>query len=165
MTQPEHIAFTRRFKAFLAEQPHQVEVANRLRYSPARVNQIARGERPSREFVERFIDAYDLDREEWLGLAGYGPRPSAEDEQRDLIRRTAEEVLRRTGLIRDEGESYNAPTGAQILARGLADLAREYGKEAGVIPVALFGGTENLTPDEARQRLVTIRQLLDEGHV
>lgn len=60
--------FARRLKELVAGE-HQIDVARKLNYTSARVSQMMRGERPSREFVERLIEAYGLNREEWLALA------------------------------------------------------------------------------------------------
>lgn len=68
--QPDHRPFTRRFRELIAGE-EQEAVGQKLGYSQARVSQMARGHRPSREFVERLIDVYGLDRDEWLTLAGH----------------------------------------------------------------------------------------------
>src|SRR6478609_8446238 len=87
-------AFARRLKELTAGEP-QGDVAVRLRYTQSRVSQVMRGERPSREFVERLCEAYALDRGEWLALAGYGPQPPEMDERQDIAIRAVEEALSR----------------------------------------------------------------------
>lgn len=88
--------FTRRFREVIAQEPQQ-DVARRLGYTQSRVSQVARGEKPSRELVERLVQSYALPREEWLSLAGYGPRPTVEDERETIASRAAELALTRLG--------------------------------------------------------------------
>lgn len=90
----DHLPFTRRLKELIVQET-QGEVANRLGYTPPRVSQIARGERPSREFVERLITAYDLPREEWLAMAGFGPKADPADEREEIANRAADKAVQK----------------------------------------------------------------------
>lgn len=87
-----HWEFSRRLKELLAGE-NQYEVAAKLGYTQSRVSQISRGEKPSRAFVERAIEVYDLPREEWLALAGYGPQQSEDDRLSQVATAAAQKAL------------------------------------------------------------------------
>lgn len=141
--------FTRRFRELTAGQ-RQEDIGRRLGYSGARIGQIQRGERPGREFVERLITAYELARDEWLELSGYGapPEPSAVDE---TMVRSVEEAMRRMGLA---GKS-----GAEAFVEGLSALQQELGR-----PLLLRPKLEpGLTVEAAEKLIADIRQQAEEG--
>jgi transcriptional regulator with XRE-family HTH domain len=53
----DYLAFSRRLKELIARE-RLTDVAGRLGYTSARVSQLARGEKPSREFVYRLCEQY-----------------------------------------------------------------------------------------------------------
>jgi transcriptional regulator with XRE-family HTH domain len=149
MSEPS-LAFARRFKELTAGQL-QADVARRLGFTASYVSAIQRGQRPSREFVERVVEAYGVDREEWLRLGQIRPQAEVqEDERLDIARRAAEEVYRRREAppldrIREtapeltydpdlEGVTIEAFTGWQTMTardRGiLEDILRAFISEA-----------------------------------
>lgn len=88
--------FSRRLMEVTAGQS-QEEVGQKLGYSGSRIGQVQRGQRPSREFIERLVEGYALDRKEWLELAGYRlGKPDAPIDETTV--RSVEEALRRMGL-------------------------------------------------------------------
>jgi transcriptional regulator with XRE-family HTH domain len=131
-------------RAAVGDTPYRT-VARAANISAAYLSDIIQGRVPNRDVVIALAEALGADVNEHLWAAGFAPIQGG-----------------------SESSAYDAAadlTGAQVLARGLAELAREYQKPESAIPVALFGGTENLTPEKAREWLVTIRKLLYEGHV
>ena len=92
MTDP--MEFSRHFRELIVGE-RQADVARKLGYVQSRVSQVARGERPSRDFVERLVEVYELDRETWLQYAGFAPRPPVEAEEERLRRIIGEELDRR----------------------------------------------------------------------
>lgn len=73
--------FGRRLKELLAG-VDQVDAAIRLGYTQSRISQMCRGEKPSKAFVQRLVEAYGLDENEWMTLAGLRePDREAEDER------------------------------------------------------------------------------------
>jgi transcriptional regulator with XRE-family HTH domain len=93
---PRHLPFTRRLRELVAPESQQ-DVANKLDYTQGRVSQVLRGEKPSREFVERLIAAYDLPRDEWLASAGFVALPAedAESATPDDMARVAAEAAQK----------------------------------------------------------------------
>lgn len=146
----DYARFGRRLKELIAGED-QVDVGKRLGYTQSRVSQMCRGEKPSREFVERLVVAYDLPREEWLQLAGFREQeeePAAySDEWADRI---AERAV----------DKYLARQGSERLVSGLAALTQEFGRP---IPVDLTDGTAGLTVERAETILADLRKQLEEG--
>src|SRR5262245_32849258 len=99
---PRWFGFTRQLRRLLMGQSNE-SVGQRLGYSLSRIGQVLRGERPSREFVERLIEVYELPREEWLSLAGYAWEAKPDRETR-LALRVAEETVRM--LLKETGPQY-----------------------------------------------------------
>lgn len=125
---PDHLTFGRKLKELLAGETG-IEVARKLGYTGGRVSQIMRGERPSREFVERLIEAYALDREEWLAAAGF-VTAEAEAERtsydlKELARLTAEETLRQMELSKLRGLGINTHGMTPEQVQQAIDLWRE----------------------------------------
>jgi predicted transcriptional regulator len=52
----DHRPFTRRFRELIAGES-QFDVAQKMGYTQSRVSHFARGEKPSRAFVEKLIEA------------------------------------------------------------------------------------------------------------
>jgi transcriptional regulator with XRE-family HTH domain len=146
--------FSRKFRELVAGEL-QRDVANKLQFTASRISQIMRGEKPSREFVERVIEVYGVDREEWLGYAGFGPKGPT-DEREDLIRRTTEEVLRATS------SAYQALSAASWF---LAEYARiQHAHPHLFIPLpSLRGGIEGLTMEGAKDLIRLTEELIAEG--
>jgi transcriptional regulator with XRE-family HTH domain len=93
---PETLAFARKLKELTAGET-QTDIGRRLGFAGSYISQIQRGQRPSRNFVERLVEAYGVDREEWLRAAGFRPVPEEqEDERMEIARRAAAEILRQT---------------------------------------------------------------------
>lgn len=142
--------FTRRFREVTAGMK-QEDVGRKIGYTAGRIGQIQRGEKPGREFVERLIAGFDLPREEWLELAGYGnaPDPSVDE----TMVRSVEEAMRRMGLA---GKS-----GSETLISGISALQQELGR-----PILIsfdHSVRANLTVEEAEEMLSHIRQQAEAG--
>lgn len=134
--------FSRHFKELIFGET-QAAVARKLGFVQSRVSQIARGEKPSRDFVERLVEVYELDRDLWLQRAGFAPRPPVEDED-ERLRRILREELRPT---------------ADTAAAQLLDAAElEY--ERADDPVTSFG-YEGLPPDLPPAARLAIGKILD----
>lgn len=149
--------FSRRFKEVMSRESSQFAMARRIGCTQSYVGQIARGQaRPGRELVERFIEAYELDRAEWLELAGFGEEPPPEDERVEIARRAAEEALRLAGFIRAPEDS-----GHDVFWREFGLWVQECQEQGLPLPATprLSGGTRSLTPDEARSQLRILREL------
>lgn len=152
---PGHTPFTRRLRELIAQENSQGDVARRMGYTGPRISQVARGERPSREFVERLIQAYDLDREEWLALAGYGETET--DPTAALIQRAADAAVER--MVKQMKEEAQEPeTPQQWLLRGISGLEKELGQ---TISVDFHQeGYRNLTWEGAAKLLADLREVL-----
>jgi transcriptional regulator with XRE-family HTH domain len=148
----DHQDFGRRLKELVAGQ-NQIDVANRLGYTAPRVSQIMRGEKPSREFVERLIEAYTLPREEWLAMAGFGPRGIDSDERQALAEAAAREVLR-------QQEDPNAALGRVIDAAERGELV--YEPEFEDVDVRNYRGGDRLSENDAKLVNEALRALLSE---
>lgn len=146
-------AFSSRFKELIATEKNQTVVAKRLGYSTPRIGQMARGEKPSRSFVERLIERYDLDRDEWLGLAGMGPQ--ANDPTAEMIREAAREAA---------FEVARAVNGPQRLYEGLVDLQERYPGQDVPLP-RMHGGAVTLTVEEAESILADLEDKMRRGIV
>jgi hypothetical protein len=90
---PELPEITQRLRELWAGKS-QDQVGIELGYTGSYIGQVQRGQRPSREFIERAIARYELDRQQWLEWSGYAAAPSRQDERQALIADTAREVLR-----------------------------------------------------------------------
>ena len=141
--------FARRFREAVAGAANQEETANRIGLSQQTVSAVMNGRRPSRNFVERFIEAYGQEghREEWLTLADYGKQPSVEDERLLIAEEAADRVMERS-------------SGAEIYYRGLRALNQRLGRP---VRVDLSGGSETLTVEVARQLLAELERLVERG--
>lgn len=148
---PDHTAFTRRFKELIALHSQQ-DVARAIGFTQGRISQIARGERPSREFVERTISAFELDRDEWLGLAGYGPK-EPEPTLQEMLTQAAEEGARRA--LEAAGRLPESP--ADYFWRRMRELQIAYKKKD--VTLSLEGGSDSLTFAEAEAQLQAIEEL------
>lgn len=133
----DHRPFTRRFRELISGES-QFDVAQRLGYTQGRVSHFARGEKPSRAFVEKLVEVYGLNREEWLTLAGFREEEDAAAPVGDDTQRIAAAVA---DLLRGEGTL----TPRQRLAVGLADRAEEWGR---AIPVDFYRGLSAVTTYE-----------------
>jgi transcriptional regulator with XRE-family HTH domain len=143
-------AFTRRFREITAGMK-QEDVGRKLGYSSGRIGQIQRGEKPGREFVERLIAAFELPREEWLELSGYGnlPDPGVDE----TMVRSVEEAMRRMGLA--------SKSGSEALISGIADLQQELGR-----PILIsfdHSIRSGLTVEQADEMLAHIRKQAEAG--
>lgn len=162
-------SFQRRLQEFVAERDAK-DVAQRTRYTVGRIYQLCRGEKPSREFVERLVEAYGLPREEWLTLAGIGLQSSPDPEEALLARaaqRGAEEALRQAGFVPGSftermtigPQPEPEPNGKEIWFDGLISLKQRYGRP---IPVDMELG-DNPTPEEARRHLADLEKQAKDG--
>lgn len=128
----------------------QEDVGRKLGYTSGRIGQIQRGEKPGREFIERLIAGFDLPREEWLELAGYGaaPEPGVDE----TMVRSVEEAMRRMGLA---GKS-----GSQVLFEGILALQAEFNKP---VPVWFHEDTKaDMSPDQAEAIIRDLRLQMQE---
>jgi hypothetical protein len=130
--------FSRRFKELTAGESYG-EIGRKLDYTAPRIGQVARGERPSREFVERLVEAYGLDREEWLALAGLGQREPREDERAATARLAAEEAVRR--LL----EEVRLLTPSDRVLDWLKSIQERYGR---TVEIHFTGGASALSHDQ-----------------
>jgi transcriptional regulator with XRE-family HTH domain len=155
---PEGMTFARRFKELTAGETQQ-QVARRLGYTTGRIGQVQRGEKPSREFVERLVEAYALDRGEWLDLAGlnrHGPEPENERESR--IARLAAELAVEEAVRRLLGDP-RMETLEQEFLRRVMELQERYG----VTPrLFLDGGPGGLTRERLESSLAVIERRMAE---
>jgi len=135
MPGPPLSGFSRRFRELVAGEA-QGDVGRRLGYTGGRIGQILRGERPSREFIERLIQAYSLDRDEWLALAGYGG-PAPVDERQAIAEAAAREALRQIG---------QDPAAAILDAATREPL--EYDADLEHLKVEQRTGDDDLTPSD-----------------
>lgn len=128
----------------------QEEIGRKLGYTGSRIGQVQRGQRPSREFIERLVEAYTIDRKEWLELAGYrlGAPGASVDE---TMVRSVEEAMRRMGLA---GKS-----GAEAFVEGLSLLQQELDRPLLLRPKLKPG----ITVEEAEGLLADIRLAAEEG--
>jgi transcriptional regulator with XRE-family HTH domain len=152
---PEPKVFARRFKELVAGE-NQVDVAVKLGYTAGRVSQIMRGERPSREFVERLITAYELPREEWLELGGYsGQSPARAEEDR-----FADKVAARIAALfnRPPAEEWTADEKRDFYLGEIRRLEEESGEQLGVLTDDQ--SICDSTPDELRARIAGIREVV-----
>jgi transcriptional regulator with XRE-family HTH domain len=152
------MAFSRALKEFLANR-NQYDVAAEMGYSQARISQIARGEKPSRAFVERLIETYDLPREDWLEKAGMRPAdPDAENEREHRIARLAADLAVEETVKRLLGE-YRMETLEQEFLRRVLELQERYG----VAPrLYLDGGPGGLTRERLESSLAVIERRMAE---
>lgn len=149
--------FSRRFRELVAGE-QQREVANKLGYTASRVSQVLRGEKPSREFVERVVELYGVERDEWLGYAGFGP--NARTTEADTIADAVEERLRKllggynvtpapAPRVNEVSPDTYDSTYAREMESALAELAAEgildTGEDSGH-----FGGTRTRTAEDAK---------------
>lgn len=154
-TASSHILFTRRFRELIALES-QGEVAGKLGFTQSRVSQIARGEKPSRQFVERLIETYELDREEWLALAGYS-RDVSPDPTAELIQRAADEAVRKmVKQMKEEEQEQETPQ--QWLERGISGLEKEIGQTISIDYNQ--EGYQNMTYTHAAEILADLREVL-----
>jgi hypothetical protein len=130
--------FSRRFKELTAGESYG-EIGRKLDYTAPRIGQVARGERPSREFVERLVEAYGLDREEWLALAGLGLREPKEDE------RTFVANLAATAAVRQLLEEIRVLTPSDRLLDWLRSIQTLYGRQ---VEIHFAGGASGLTHEQ-----------------
>jgi transcriptional regulator with XRE-family HTH domain len=85
--------FTRLFRE-LTEPLTKAQVAKRIKVTPSYVSQLRAGTYgPSRDLIERIIEAFDLDRATWLRAAGFrAPGDLHPDPEDVLIERLAPKV-------------------------------------------------------------------------
>lgn len=106
---PPNSQFARRFRELIAAEPAQWAVGQKIGCTQSYVGQIARGQsHPSRELVERIIDAYALPREEWLNLAGYGkqaPEDPLQQIQESIARMLERQDELAAEIRRNQGRS------------------------------------------------------------
>lgn len=76
---PQSAAFGESFRQLIAG-TSQAEVGRKLGVTQAYVSRMAGGQVPKREVVHRLINAFRLDRTEWLSLAGYADTAAASEE-------------------------------------------------------------------------------------
>jgi transcriptional regulator with XRE-family HTH domain len=104
MARQRSLEFGRRFRELTAGQT-QTDVADELGIGQATVSNMRAGKLPGREILERIITCYQLDREEWLALAGFTDQDPDEERLKEVARlageQGAETVLRRAGLAGD----------------------------------------------------------------
>ncbi len=156
---PPNSALARRFRELIANEPSQWVVAQKIGCTQSYVGQIARGQsHPSRELVERIIAAYDLPRDEWLDLGGYGKNPAP-----DPLTDIREELARIRHLV-ESGQSDADPSD---LASRLLNAVDEEGGDA-LPPLqyepdfsgeAMHGLTGDLSPAARRRMEAALRVL------
>ncbi|MBM3459233.1 MAG: helix-turn-helix transcriptional regulator [Armatimonadetes bacterium] len=150
----------RRFQELVKQEGSQFAVAHKIGCTQSYVGQIARGQaRPSREIIERTIDVFQLPREEWLALAGYGPARSPEDERVEIARMAVEEALRRLGHAGPDPAS-----GHDVFWQEYGNWVEECRERSLPAPATprLSGGTRSLTPEEARRQIAVLKRVYQE---
>lgn len=158
--------FSRRLRELVAGE-QQREVANKLGYTASRISQILRGEKPSREFVERVIEVYEVDRDLWLGYAGYGAAARATDPTEAVASAVVRQLLEQ-GYVAAPSSASRVNDAPPEMDYSLTFTERyramRHRLEAEGIPVpgkgSDFNGSEGLTPEDAVLEVEELERVL-----
>jgi transcriptional regulator with XRE-family HTH domain len=151
---PPSPLFAERFRELITSEPNQFEVARKIGCSQSYVAQISRGQaRPGRELVERIIEAYELPRDEWIELAGYGKPRRPGSDPLDMVRLAVQETLRQSEA-----------SGHDVFWREFGHWVQECADAGLPLPETprFSGGTRDFTPDQARRHLAVLRRAHEE---
>lgn len=147
--------FSRRFKELTVNEK-QIDVAVKLGYKQSRISQVSRGERPSREFIERMIAAYDLPREEWLELAGFSPTVPDDAGETRLVQRVLTGVAQLLGRDPDPDAQFNADA---AFTEGLREIRAAYPRAAGLLTMTLREvPAARATEEDVKEMLADLRE-------
>lgn len=157
--------FSRRLRELVAGE-QQREVANKLGYTASRISQILRGEKPSREFVERVIEVYEVDRDLWLGYAGYGAAARFADPTEAVASAVVRQLLEQGYVAAPSSASRinDAPPAdySVTLAEQLRAVRERLETEGIAVPVkgSAHGGSDGLTPEDAALEAAELERVL-----
>jgi transcriptional regulator with XRE-family HTH domain len=116
----------------------QGQFAKRIGVTPSYVSRLESGDySPSRELGEQIVEEFELPRDEWLGLMGYGPKAVVSGISTEAVREIIQETLR-TAALEWGPRPGDPPSMRDLFWRRYGQAAEELAREGvQLLPLAL----------------------------